>query len=215
MPKKVLILSGGWPGHEPEKTSEIFRHDLTEAGLDVTIAATLDALLTPSLARTYDLIVPNWTMAELTAAQEAALLAAVQGGVGLGGIHGGMGDAFRPNANYQFMVGGHFVAHPDDHHDYLVHFTQPDDPIVDGLGDFTFHSEQYYMHVDPGNDVLATTTFETRTAPWTNGTVMPVVWKRRHGAGKVFYSSLGHNAKQVEVPQVRELTKRGMLWAVR
>jgi type 1 glutamine amidotransferase len=167
------------------------------------------------LARTYDLIVPNWTMAELTGAQEAALVAAVASGVGLAGIHGGMGDAFRPNANYQFVVGGQFVAHPDDHHDYLVHIAKPDDPIVAGIGDFTFHSEQYYMHVDPGNEVLATTTFETKTAPWTNGTVMPVVWKRRHGAGKVFYSSLGHNAQQVAVPQVRELTRRGMLWAVR
>lgn len=213
MPGKVLILSGGWPGHEPEKTSAIFRQDLTQAGLDVTVATTLDALLAPGLARTYDLIVPNWTMGELSAAQEAALLAAVQGGVGLAGIHGGMGDAFRSNANYQFMVGGQFVAHPDDHHDYLVRLT--DDPIVAGLGDFVFHSEQYYMHVDPGNEVIATTTFETRSAPWINGTVMPVVWKRRHGAGKVFYSSLGHDARQVEVPQVRELTRRGMLWAAR
>ena len=28
------------------------------------------------------------------------------------------------------------------------------------------HSEQYYMHVDPGNEVLATTTFNTAIAPW-------------------------------------------------
>jgi hypothetical protein len=89
------------------------------------------------------------------------------------------------------------------------------DPIVAGLHDFKFHSEQYYMHVDPNNEVLATTTFETVSAPWINGTIMPVVWKRKYGAGKVFYSSLGHNARQFEVPEVREITKRGMIWAAR
>jgi hypothetical protein len=77
------------------------------------------------------------------------------------------------------------------------------------------HSEQYYMHVDPGNEVLATTTFLCEEAPWVNGTVMPVVWKRVFGEGRVFYSSLGHVAADFDVPEVMELTRRGMLWAAR
>ena len=215
MPKKALILSGGWDGHEPAQTSEIFRGELTATGFEVTVATTLDALLDPGLAATYDLIVPNWTMGVLTPEQEKALLSAVQSGTGLGGFHGGMGDAFRNATSYQFMVGGQFVAHPDNHKDYVVHLVKRDDPIVAGIADFKFHSEQYYMHVDPANEVLATTTFETVAAPWVNGTVMPVVWKRRFGAGKVFYSSLGHNAAQFGVPEVREITRRGLVWAAR
>jgi type 1 glutamine amidotransferase len=215
MAKKVLIVSGGWAGHEPALVSEIFRQELTHAGLDVTVSTTLDALADPALATTYDLVVPNWTMDKLTSEQENGLLNAVKSGVGVGGFHGGMGDAFRNHTTYQFMVGGQFVAHPDDHKDYVVNIVKKDDPIVAGIKDFKFHSEQYYMHVDPNNEVLATTTFETKSAPWVNGTVMPVVWKRRFGAGKVFYSSLGHNAKQFDVPEVREITKRGLLWAAR
>lgn len=215
MPKKVLIVSGGWNGHEPAQTSEIFRQELTNAGFEVKVADSLDALLDPALAQTFDLIVPNWTMGQITGDQEKALLEAVKGGVGAAGFHGGMGDAFRVNTTYQFMVGGQFVAHPDDHRDYVVNIVKRDDPIVAGIQDFKFHSEQYYMHVDPNNEVLATTTFETVSAPWVNGTIMPVVWKRKYGAGKVFYSSLGHNAKQFDVPEVREITKRGMIWAAR
>ncbi len=37
------------------------------------------------------------------------------------------------------------------------------------------------MHVDPSNDVLATTTFDNQTIPWIAGTVMPVMSKRRRG----------------------------------
>jgi type 1 glutamine amidotransferase len=216
MSKKVLIVAGGWEGHEPVETSEIFRQELTDAGFDVQVSSTLDALLAPELSRTFDLIVPNWTMGQITAEQEKALLEAVEkDGVGLGGFHGGMGDAFRMNSTYQFMVGGQFVAHPDNHKDYVVNIVKRDDSIVAGIADFKFHSEQYYMHVDPSNDVLATTTFETTSAPWVNGTIMPAVWKRRFGAGRVFYSSLGHNAAQFDVPEVREITKRGLIWAAR
>jgi type 1 glutamine amidotransferase len=216
MSKKALILAGGWEGHEPVETSEIFRQELTGAGFDVQVSSTLDALLAPELSRTFDLIVPNWTMGQISAEQEKALLEAVEkDGVGLGGFHGGMGDAFRMNSTYQFMVGGQFVAHPDNHKDYMVNIVKREDPIVAGIPDFKFHSEQYYMHVDPSNEVLATTTFETTSAPWVNGTIMPAVWKRRFGAGRVFYSSLGHNARQFESPEVREITKRGLIWAAR
>jgi len=89
------------------------------------------------------------------------------------------------------------------------------DPITSGIDDFKMHSEQYYMHVDPSNEVLATTTFDTQSAPWVNGTVMPVVWKRSFGAGKVFYSSLGHVATDFEVEEAREIQQRGMVWASR
>jgi hypothetical protein len=74
------------------------------------------------------------------------------------------------------------------------------------------HSEQYYMHVDPINEVLATTTFSKEHAPWIEGVVMPVVWKKRFGEGKIFYSSLCHAAKDFDIPEALEIMKRGMLW---
>jgi hypothetical protein len=213
--KKALVIYGGWDGHAPKETSNLVAGDLRAAGFDVLVSDTLDALLEAEKLKTYDLIVPNWTMGQISGEQEKALVSAVEAGAGLGGFHGGMGDAFRSACNFQFVVGGQFVAHPDNMRDYVVHIAKASDPIVAGLKDFSVHSEQYYMHVDPSNEVLATTTFETKSAPWVNGTVMPVVWKRRYGAGRVFYQSMGHGPKEFEVPEVREITRRGLLWAAR
>jgi type 1 glutamine amidotransferase len=215
MKKKALIVSGGWNGHYPAETSEIVAKDLKKEGFEVEISTVLDVLLDEGRLKAYDLIVPNWTMGEITGEQEKGLVQAVENGAGLGGFHGGMGDAFRNNTLYQFVVGGQFVAHPDNLKDYVVNIVKKADPIMAGLGDFTVNSEQYYMHVDPSNEVLATTTFQTKSAPWVNGTVMPVVWKRRYGRGRVFYQSIGHSPKEFDVPEVREITKRGLLWAAR
>jgi type 1 glutamine amidotransferase len=132
---------------------------------------------------------------------------------GIAGWHGGMADSFRDNVEYQFMVGGQWVAHPGNIIDYTVHITNHDDPITAGLDDFAMHSEQYYLHVDPANEVLATTTFSGDILPWIAGTVMPVVWKRAWGEGRVFYSSLGHVAMDFDVPEARIIVERGMLWA--
>ena len=215
MSKKALIVYGGWDGHQPKETAAMIASDLTGAGFAVELSDTLDAFLDGARLKTFDLIVPHWTMGQLTGEQEKALVSAIASGVGLGGIHGGMGDAFRGQTLYQFVVGGQFVAHPDNHKDYVVNFARTSDPIVAGLKDFTVHSEQYYMHVDPSNEVLATTTFQATSAPWVNGTVMPVVWKRKYGEGRVFYQSIGHSTKELEIAQVREMTKRGLIWAAR
>ena len=107
------------------------------------------------------------------------------------------------------------MAHPDGIIDYEVHVVS-DDPIVEGIDAFKMHSEQYYLHVDPGNEVLAATTFRGReSAPWINGTTIPVVWKRMWGEGRVFYSSLGHVASDFDVPEAREIQRRGLIWAAR
>jgi type 1 glutamine amidotransferase len=126
-----------------------------------------------------------------------------------------MGDSFRDNTEYQWMVGGQWVAHPGNIYAYTVNIVNHTDPITAGLSDFQMTSEQYYMHVDPSNEVLATTTFNGKHADWIDGTVMPVVWKRRFGLGRVFYSSLGHVAKDFDVPEAKEIQRRGMLWASR
>lgn len=216
MAKKAIMVWGGWEGHEPKQCVDIFAPILEEEGFAVTISDTLDTYKDRDLMAEQDLVVPTWTMGQIEGEQEQGLLAAVDSGVGIAGWHGGMADSFRNNTTYQFMVGGQFVSHPDGIIDYTVNIAAPDDPIVAGLDDFQMHSEQYYMHTDPSNQVLATTTLEGRqSAPWVNGTVMPVVWKRAWGAGRVFYSSLGHVARDFDVPEAREIQRRGMLWASR
>ncbi len=215
--KKALIVYGGWAGHEPKACSEIVGKALSASGFEVTLRDTLDAYLDTQLMSGLSLIVPMWTMGQIKPEQEKPLLEAVKSGVGLAGWHGGMCDSFRLNTGYQFMTGGQWVAHPGGVIDYEVNITNHTDPITQGLKDFKMHSEQYYLHTDPSNEVLATTTFSGLHAgcDWIKGTVMPVVWKRRYGAGRVFYSSCGHVAVDFGVPEVLEIQRRGSLWAAK
>jgi type 1 glutamine amidotransferase len=209
----ALVVWGGWDGHEPKQCADIFSAFLSSRGFSVTVSASLDSYLDKDLMGLLQLIVPVWTMGTITPEQEKGLLSAVQGGVGIAGWHGGMADSFRSNTEYQYMVGGQWVAHPGGVIPYRVRITDHKDPITAGLADFDMLSEQYYMHVDPSNEVLATTTFGGAVNAWIDRTVMPVVWKRRYGAGRVFYTSLGHVAKDFDVPQARTIVQRGMLWA--
>ncbi|MBQ8753404.1 MAG: ThuA domain-containing protein [Lentisphaeria bacterium] len=212
--KKALVFRGGWEGHDPVESSDIVAAELQKRQMTVDIFDDQECLLKRDLTA-YDVIIPVWTMGDISNEAEKALLAAVAGGVGVGGWHGGMCDAFRNHTDYQFMTGGQWVAHPGGVIDYQVNIIS-DDPIVSGIRDFAVKSEQYYMHVDPGNEVLATTRFNGDICPWIDGTVMPVVWKRKYGQGKVFFCSLGHQAEEFKTcPQLLEIVVRGILWAAK
>jgi type 1 glutamine amidotransferase len=214
--KSALFVWGGWEGHEPKQCVDIFAPWLETQGFDVEISHSLDSYRDLEKLKALDLIVHIFTMSEIKPEQERNLEAAVRSGVGLAGWHGGLADAHRSNVEYQFMVGGQWVAHPGGIIDYDVDIVKPDDPVVKGLKTrFHMKSEQYFMHVDPAVEVLATTTFSGDHAPWIDGLVMPVVWKKLYGKGRVFYTSLGHVAADFDVPEAREIVRRGLLWAAR
>ncbi|MBE3123476.1 MAG: ThuA domain-containing protein, partial [Planctomycetes bacterium] len=205
----------GWEGHEPKQTVDIFAPWLVEQGFDVEISHTLDSYLDAGKMKSLALVVQAITMGQISPQQEKGLLDAVRGGVGLAGWHGGLSDAFRSNPGFEFMVGGSWAAHPGGVIDYEVNITKRGDPITKGLSDFRMHSEQYYMLVDPSVEVLATTTFSGQAVPSIKGVVMPVAWRKLYGQGRVFNLTLGHVASDFNVPEAREIMKRGLLWAAR
>ncbi|PZX16959.1 hypothetical protein LX81_01589 [Palleronia aestuarii] len=213
-PTKALIFWGGWEGHEPRATSTIVADMLRSEGMAVTSTEGTDVLVSDDL-NAYDLIVPMVTQVPSDTHGIERLRQAIASGTGLGGFHGGMGDAFRDSPDYQFMVGGQWVAHPGNIIDYHVDIVRADHPITEGMHGFDYRSEQYFMHVDPGNEVLATTTFTGEHASEIAGTLMPVVWTRTFGAGRVFYSSLGHVAEELVRPEMREILRRGLIWAAK
>ncbi len=220
MNRSALIVWGGWDGHEPEKVARLFDEILRGEGFAVEVSDTLDAFKNPSKIAEMSLIVPIVTMSTISEEQRDPVLAAVRDhGVGLAGCHGGMCDAFRNDTEWQFMAGGQWVAHPgNDGVSYTVEFEQMDHPITVGLSDFDVCSEQYYMHVDPGNEVLATTQFPKAgiDGPHTgNPCRMPVMWTKTYGNGRVFYSSLGHHCDVLEAQIPRETMRRGFLWAAK
>lgn len=212
--RKALIVWGGWDGHEPDQCAEIYKNWLLEDGFDVRVETETKAFADPEI-HDYSLIVPVFTMSKMEADEEKNLCAAVASGVGIAGHHGGMCDAFRNSVEYSFMTGGQWVAHPGNIIRYRVDPVETDDPIMAGIEPFNYESEQYYMHVDPSNTVLATTTFSGDHASWIDGVVMPVVWTRHHNKGRVFYSALGHQAHEFKVPQMATMLRRGLNWAAR
>lgn len=219
MSRKALIVWGGWEGHQPKEVAGIFTRVLREENFDVEVSDTLDAFKDAGKLASLNLIVPVWTMGNITKEQRDPVLAAVAGGVGIAGCHGGMCDSFRVETEWQFMTGGQWVAHPgNDGTTYRVNIsTSVQSPITEGIPDFEISSEQYYMHVDPAIKVLATTRFPVADGPHApNGPVdMPVVWTKLYGKGRVFYNSLGHQANIVESEPCLTIMRRGFLWAAK
>ena len=242
--KKALIVYGGWEGHEPKGVALFFKSILEEEGYGVELSDTLDAFLDREKLKSMDLIIPHWTMGTITTKQLESVMDAVASGVGMAGCHAGMCDAFHDSVDWQWMTGGQWVSHPGGQKvKYTVNVTHGANKITEGISDFEVVSEQYYMHVDPANDVLATTRFpvfadnleidtSTKIDPsgfgvWNfeedslrKGTAylnkpinMPVIWTKRWGVGKIFYCSVGHDVATVSQEPVKTLIRRGMLWA--
>jgi hypothetical protein len=206
--KTALIVHGGWDGHQPKEVAHILATRLREDNFTVEVSDTLDSLRNVEILKSLDLIVPIWTMGTIKREQLTPLLEAVKSGVGIAGCHGGMCDAFRNETEYQFMTGGQWVAHPgNDGRHYWVNIIDRN-PITEGIEDFEVWSEKYYMHVDPAIRVMATTAFEDY-----GDAIMPVVWTKTYGKGRVFYNSLGHQANIVAMPPVLTMMARGMRWA--
>jgi type 1 glutamine amidotransferase len=213
--KRALVVRGGWGGHVPVPASDRYVAALKEDGYDVTVSDTLDSYLDEYLLAETDLIVQCWTMGQITADQVTGLVRAVRAGTGFAGWHGGIIDAFRSETRYQLMTGGQFVHHPREFTTYQVR-TVVDHPITAGIEPFTVTTEQYYLHMDPAVEALAVTNYAGDPEnPELAGAVMPVVWTRNWGAGRVFVMAVGHQTADLEVPEVDLIIRRGMAWATR
>ena len=214
--KKALIVYGGWDGHDPVGVADVFEDILRKEGFEVDRSD--DLKVYEGDLKQYDLLVPHWTMGEISGDGAWNVSEAVASGVGIAGCHAGLCDAFRNCDLWQFVTGAQFVAHPGGNVAYTVKMNRANpDPITDGIDDFEITSEQYYLHVDPAVNVLATTRFPT--ADWhhsVNGPVdVPAMFTKRWGEGRVFYLSVGHDRHTFEIPQARELMRRGFLYAAR
>lgn len=191
MMRRAHVSCGGWEGHRPQECAAWVASELAVAGFDVKLTDAL-APLRNDLA----LIVPVWSLAEAPKAEIDALVAAVVDGVGLAAFHGAAAT-FHSHYGYRRMIGGSFVWHPEEREFNVERVGGPA---------FRLTTEQYYLHVDPTVEVVACTTFP-------DGTGMPVAWKRSEGAGRVFYSALGHSPEVLALEPVRTLFLEGALWA--
>jgi type 1 glutamine amidotransferase len=157
------------------------------------------------------------TTEDLTERAEQRLHEAVSSGTGLAGWHG-MTASFRSSLQFSLLAGASFLDHPGGEGvpvPYTIDIVDRDHPVTNGVEDIEIASEQYYMHVDPAAHVLATTTFSGEHWPWLDGVVMPAVYVREWGKGRVFYASPGHDPAELQIPDVERLVRQGLDWAAR
>ena len=212
--KNVLVVWGGWDGHKPKKFANIIEDWLKTQNVNYQINEGLEVYDDLDSLLKYDLIIQSVTMGELDVKQEENLIKAVKSGVGIAGTHGGLGDSFRNNTNYQFMIGGQFVSHPGNKVKFEVEILK--DELTKGVNNFEVETEQYYMHVDPNIDIIAQSKFTNNPHSWIENVIMPVAWKKKYGNGKVFYISLGHDPDEfLKYNEAMTLLTRGFIWALR
>ena len=216
---KVLYLYGGWPGHLPYAVAEWAIDQMEQ--LNFTVEATVDPFKLEDDLTEYDLIVLGWTQAltteNMSKRQEESLMSAVSRGTGVAGWHG-MTASFRSSLPYGLVIGGSFIEHPGGEGSkvpYEVRIVDREHPVTQDVSDFNVASEQYYMHVDPSNHVIADTVFSGEYFPWLEGVRMPVAWTRNWGQGRVFYCSVGHTPDDLKPDPVSRLIRQGMGWAAR
>jgi type 1 glutamine amidotransferase len=230
MSKQALVVRGGWDGHMPVETTELFLPFLRENGFDVRVEEGTPVYADEAFMDTVDLIVQVNTMSTIEDAEFRGLRRAVLNGTGMAGWHGGIADSYRNNADYLHMIGGQFAHHAgkdpaervgdqsDNYIPYTVHITDygKTHPITQGIEDFDLVTEQYWVLSDEYNDVLATTTQEVRPwDAWNRPVTSPAIWTRQWGKGRIFVSAPGHRLEIVESRPVRTIIERGMLWAAR
>jgi len=230
MSRRALVVRGGWDGHQPTESTDLFIPFLENNGFDVRVEDSPAIYADADYLPTVDVILQNVTMSTIEPDEFAGLRQAVERGTGLAGWHGGIADSYRNNSDYLHLIGGQFAAHPgkpadertgeqaDNYVPYTVNIapSAADHPITRGLDDFDLVTEQYWVLHDDYIDVLATTTHPVRPgAPWSRPVTSPAVWTRQWGSGRVFVSTPGHRVEILEHPSVRTIIERGLLWAAR
>lgn len=216
--RQALVVRGGWEGHVPVEATERFIPFLEEHGYAVEVHESPEVYADGEKLAATDLVLQCYTQGVATDEQVRGLSAAVAGGTGLAGWHGGVCDSFRGSPDYLHLTGGQWAAHPGGfvEHEVAVVPERRGHQIVEGLDRWELNTEQYWVLTDELNDVLATTTFGVGDqTPWREALTCPAVWTRQWGKGKVFVSTIGHKLEDLDHPDVRTLTERGLLWASR
>jgi uncharacterized protein len=166
----------------------------------------------------------------LTESQKAAFLAFVHDqGRGLVVIHAGL-DANHEWRDYLDMIGGEFTGHPfNSPQRVLVSFPlvneAPGFPIVRHLPGAFHKQDEWYvirnwsrsdvnvlLRLDAAKlDYSASPELETQIPPDHD---FPIAWTKRYGKGRVFVSSLGHQAEAFDDPDIAQLYAEGTKWAL-
>lgn len=219
--RRALLVRGGWDGHEPLACTESLLPFLHKQDFEVEVSDDLTVYTDSTLMASVDLVVQCWSMGTISRAQVQGLAQAVQAGTGLAGWHSGVVTAFDAGP-YLHLTGGRLVYQPSAAVEYELAVVpgRQHHPIMAGVDRVKLRTDKYWVLTDDLCDVLATVTFlpdqpDGNATAWRRDVTVPAIWTRQWGAGRVFVSTVGHKLVDLEIPSVRGLAERGLLWAAR
>lgn len=213
--EKIMIELGKKAGFEVECTKDgrVFDGDL--AGYDAFAFYTCGNLCAPDKRRNDP---------PMSAQGKQKLLEAIAAGKGFVGFHSAA-DSFHSAGPrnqvqtevdpYVAMLGGEFVSHGPQQVAALT-VTDPAFPGAEGLGQSFKVNEEWYALKNFAKDLHVILVQETEgmKGDCYQRPNYPATWARRHGKGRVFYTSFGHREDIWDNPQIQKLFLGGFAWAM-
>ena len=175
------------------------------------------AVLTKENLAKYDALFFYTTGSLLPAGEpREALLDFVKQGKGFIGTHSAT-DTFKDFKGYTSFINGSFAGHPwgsGTTASFVNH--EPSHPTVAMLGkEFTWKDEIYqYTDYDPKAVRVLYSLDMAKTNP-KMPYLVPVCWVREYGAGRLFYTNLGHNEATWKDAKFHAHLLAGIQWATK
>lgn len=184
--------------------------DLAAAGHQVVHTEAAGAHREAGLGE-YDLVVWLSTSGDLLDDDERRDLAAwLAAGGAWAGIHSAtFSEPGWPE--FERIAGARFTDHPELQPG-LVRVADADHPSTAGLPAAWTHADEWYNFAAPPADRTVLLTVDE--ASYTGGTMgdpHPIAWHGRYGAGRTWYTALGHAAEAYDTPEVRAHLRGGLL----
>jgi uncharacterized protein len=214
-PRAMVVVNGDDIHHDLITASLVFQQLGTEAGFATRRAAGTGRFADPRPETAEsDVYLLYLSGGQFHTGQQQALADAVALGKGLVAIHcsnvmgwqdGGLDPAYRP---FFELLGNRYLSHGPGHHEgrHTIEIVTGH-PVTDGVSDFELFDEYYEFELaDDKVTVLA----QRQRA---DGVVIPVMYVRESGAGRVVYLALGHDMRAWGEPPFRQLVRQALTWA--
>ncbi|MEE2636201.1 MAG: ThuA domain-containing protein [Acidobacteriota bacterium] len=185
----------------------------------LTVSHDASALSQESL-RHYDAVV-FFTTGELPmdAGQQQALLAYVRNGGAFVGVHSAT-DTFYEWPEYLGLIGGYFDGHPW-HQEVTVRVEDGTHPSTQHLGESFRIYDEIYQHRNWSRDnVTVLLSLDVASVDMTARGInrtdqdFALAWTRQEGAGRVFYTALGHRPEVWDDPRFQTHLLAGIFWTI-
>jgi type 1 glutamine amidotransferase len=160
----------------------------------------------------------------LTLEQRRDFKAYIENGGGFAGFHGSGGDFYYDWDWYaDTLIGARFLSHPMSPQFQAARVKVDDtrSPLVSGLEpEWTMTDEWYSFKTDPrakGAHILLTLD-ESTYHPMSGKMDLrmgdhPIAWTQCVGAGRSFYTAIGHRPESYSEPNTSKLLEKGVAWA--